>query len=185
MADTTVADIGGRQAVLPDGGLVERVIADGAYDRSEGTGAMMSSGIVPVIAPPSHAVSGPQETGRWHDRVVGYIRAKGVHAFQKKYGDGQRALIEAQISRIKRCIGARRLTRRTRSQDNEGVAIANLINRWNAFGWGVCAKNGSLRPQHGNADPSEPSRRFVAGSSRGLRRAASGWARRGMTRVAA
>ncbi|WP_440030572.1 hypothetical protein [Chromobacterium amazonense] len=57
-----------------------------------------------------------------------------VYAWHKKQGDGARALVEAQFSRIKRCIGDRLLTKRTASRQNEGVMIANLINIWNAFG---------------------------------------------------
>ncbi|MCP3713551.1 hypothetical protein M3I54_43125 [Paraburkholderia sp. CNPSo 3274] len=57
-----------------------------------------------------------------------------------KYGYGQRALVESQISRIKRCLGARLLTRKTKSQQREGVIIANLVNLWNSFGKAVCAK---------------------------------------------
>ncbi|MFP4854557.1 hypothetical protein ACLFKR_38215, partial [Paraburkholderia sp. BR14264] len=49
--------------------------------------------------------------------------------------------VEAQISRIKRCIGARLLTRKTESQQHEGVIIANLVNLWNSFGKAVCIKN--------------------------------------------
>ncbi|WP_232443298.1 hypothetical protein [Burkholderia ubonensis] len=49
--------------------------------------------------------------------------------------------LESQISRIKRCIGARLLTRRLESQQCEGVIIANLLNLWNAFGRPVCVKN--------------------------------------------
>ncbi|KWC24969.1 transposase [Burkholderia ubonensis] len=64
-----------------------------------------------------------------------------MHAFRNKYGYGQRALVESQISRIKRCIGARLLTRRLESQQREGVIIANLLNLWNAFGRPVCVKN--------------------------------------------
>ncbi|MGF6781152.1 transposase [Paraburkholderia sp. GAS334] len=52
-----------------------------------------------------------------------------------------RSLIEAQISRIKRWIGATLLTRKIASQENEGMVIANVINLWNTFGRPVCAKN--------------------------------------------
>jgi hypothetical protein len=55
-------------------------------------------------------------------------------------GYGQRALVEAQISRIRRCIGARLLTRRLESQQREGVIIASLVNLWNSFGKAVCVK---------------------------------------------
>ncbi|WP_232450836.1 transposase, partial [Burkholderia ubonensis] len=65
---------------------------------------------------------------------------KGIHAFRNKYGYGQRALVESQISRIKRCIGARLLTRRLESQQREGVIIGNLLNLWNAFGRPACVK---------------------------------------------
>ncbi|WP_232482342.1 hypothetical protein, partial [Burkholderia ubonensis] len=58
-----------------------------------------------------------------------------------KYGYGKRALVEAQISRIKRCTGARLLTRRLESQQREGVIIANLVNLWNSFGKAVCVKS--------------------------------------------
>jgi hypothetical protein len=73
---------------------------------------------------------------------VGYIREKGIHAFRSKYGYGVRSRVEAQISRIKRCIGERLLTQKLASQENEDVVIANLVNRWNAFGTCICVKNG-------------------------------------------
>ena len=80
---------------------------------------------------------------RWHDRIVGYINEKGsVYAFHKKYGYGLRSRVEAQISRIKRCVGERLLTQKIASQENEGVVIANLVNLWNSFGRCVCIKNG-------------------------------------------
>jgi len=48
------------------------------------------------------------ESIRLHDRTVRYIEDKGsIYAFHKKYGYGLRALVEAQIARIKRCIGAK------------------------------------------------------------------------------
>jgi hypothetical protein len=51
------------------------------------------------------------------------------------------ALVEAQISRIKRCIGAKLLTQKLESQEREGVVIANIINLWNSFGRPVSVKN--------------------------------------------
>ncbi|KVZ80779.1 transposase [Burkholderia ubonensis] len=64
-----------------------------------------------------------------------------MYAFHNKYGYGKRARVEAQISRIKRCIGSRLLTRRFESQQREGVVIANLVNLWNSFGKAVCVKS--------------------------------------------
>jgi hypothetical protein len=77
-----------------------------------------------------------------HDQTVQYIVDKGsIYALHKKYGYGLRALVEAQISRIKRCIGAKLLTQKLESQKCEGVVIANIINLWNSFGGPVSVKN--------------------------------------------
>jgi hypothetical protein len=44
---------------------------------------------------------------------VRYIEDKGrIYAFHKKCGYGLRVLVEAQISRIKRCVGAKLLTQK-------------------------------------------------------------------------
>ena len=67
--------------------------------------------------------------------IVNYIKAKGtVYAFYTKYGYGVRALIEAQFSRIKRCIGNSLLTEKNSSKKTEGIIIGNIINLWNSFG---------------------------------------------------
>jgi len=63
-----------------------------------------------------------------------------MSSFHKKYGYGLRSLVEAQISRIKRCIGETLLTHKIESQKCEGIIIANLINLWNSFGRCVCVK---------------------------------------------
>ncbi|KIJ88212.1 transposase [Rickettsia asembonensis] len=57
-----------------------------------------------------------------------------MYAFYKKYCYGIRALIEAQISRIKRCIGSSLLTKKISSQKREAIVITNIINLWNSFG---------------------------------------------------
>ncbi len=63
------------------------------------------------------------------------IETKGtVYAFHKKYGYGLRALIEAQFSRIRRCIGSSLLTENNNSKKTEGIIIGNIINLWNSFG---------------------------------------------------
>ena len=102
---------------------------------------MHDRGIIPVIPPPVHAVVHGKENTQWHDHVVQYIKNKGsVYAFHKKYGYGKRSLVEAQISRIKRCVGTSLLTQRDQSQKNEGTIIANIINQWNSFGKCVSVK---------------------------------------------
>jgi hypothetical protein len=75
-----------------------------------------------------------------HDQLVRYLKEKRECAFQNKYGYGLRTRVEAQFSRIKRCLGDTLLTRRIASQVQEGRIIANLINQWNAFGLARCVK---------------------------------------------
>ncbi|MFC0694344.1 hypothetical protein [Paraburkholderia humisilvae] len=106
---------------------VDCVIADGAYYSIAQTEAWSAFGALPVIPPPANAVVHDRPTTRWHDHLVMYIRDRSIHAFQNKCGAGQRSLVESQISRIKRRIGARLLTRRLQSQQHEGVIIANLV----------------------------------------------------------
>ena len=86
--------------------MTEPVIADGAYYSIERAEALSGAGVMPVIPPPAHAVAHSEERSRWHDQIVKYIKDKGIYAFHKKYGYGVRSLVEAQISRIKRCIAS-------------------------------------------------------------------------------
>ena len=138
---TDVSDSDAMDAVLPADMPLDRVIADGAYNSIERAEALLGAGVTPVIPPPAHAVVHGEERTRWHDHIVKYIKDKGIYAFHKKYGYGVRSLVEAQISRIKRCIGERLLTQKPASREGEGVIIANIINLWNAFGKPVCVKN--------------------------------------------
>lgn len=122
---------------------VDKVIADGGYYGIETSQNLYEKGIIPVIPPPSHAVVHGTDATSWHDTITQYIKEKGtVYAFHKKFDYGQRSLIEAQISRIKRCIGSRLKTQRTESQKSEGTIIANIINIWNSFGRCSCVKIG-------------------------------------------
>ncbi len=138
---TEVSDSEVMDAVLPADVPLEQVIADGAYYSIERTEALSGAGVTPVIPPPAHAVVHGNDRTRWHDQIVKYIEDKGIYAFHKKYGYGLRARVEAQISRIKRCIGATLLTQKIASQESQGVVIANIINLWNAFGRPVCVNN--------------------------------------------
>jgi hypothetical protein len=135
-----VSDEAGLDAVLAVNAKVDCVIADGAYYSIAQNEAWSACGVLPVIPPPSHAVVHGEATTRWHDHIVQYIKDKGIYAFPNKYGYGKRAFVEAQISRIKRCIGTRLLTRNIESQQREGVIIANLVNLWNGFGKPLCVK---------------------------------------------
>jgi hypothetical protein len=143
ITDLEESDIGMMDDLIPtnDKLKIRKVIADGAYYSIEGTQTLHDRGITPVIPPPAHAVVHGKDNTQWHDEVVQYIKDKGtVYAFHKKHGYGKRSLVEAQISRIKRCIGTSLLTQRDQSQKNEGTVVANIINRWNSFGKCVSAK---------------------------------------------
>lgn len=130
-----VSDIETLEKLIPGEAAVDKVIADGGYYSIAGVEELNNRGITPVIPPPSHAVVHEKDDTKWHDKIVQYIQSKGsVYAFHKKYGYNRRALVEAQISRIKRTIGSSLLTQKASSQKNEGKIIANIINKWNSFG---------------------------------------------------
>src|SRR4051794_28715345 len=106
ITDTTVSDSEGLDRVMPTDIPIDRVMADGAYYDIERNEALFSTHITPVIPPPSHAVAHGSDNTTWHDKIVQYIHDKGtVYAFHKKYSYGLRSLVEAQIFRIKRCMG--------------------------------------------------------------------------------
>jgi hypothetical protein len=65
-----------------------------------------------------------QPTTRWHDQIVKYIQDKRIYAFHSKYCYGKRALVEAQFSRIKRCIDARQLTDKSNETSRVRVGIS-------------------------------------------------------------
>ena len=114
---------------------VNALLGDGGYYCKDMSERLINQGITPVIPPPKHSVVTENQEHPWHNKIVQYIKDKGtVYAFHKKYGYGQRSLVEAQFSRIKRCIGERLLTHKLASQKNEGIIIANIINLWNSFG---------------------------------------------------
>lgn len=130
------ADINELEPLLENADIhINKVIADKAYYSIEGVQSMSDKGIMPVIPPPKDAVVHGQNHTTYHDKIVQYIKYKGtVYAWQKKYGYEFRALVEAQFSRIKRCIGETLKTQKLTSQQNEGIIIGNLINFWNSLG---------------------------------------------------
>ena len=85
---------------------------------------------------------------KWHDKIVQYIKDKGtVYAFHKKYDYSKRELVEAQISRIKRCIGTSLLTQKIESQKGEGIIIGNIINKWNMMRGYYILENYPILPE--------------------------------------
>ncbi|RQP67646.1 transposase [Burkholderia ubonensis] len=135
-----VSDEAGLNAMLAVNANVDCVITDGAYFSIAQNEAWSAYGVLPVIPTPANTVVHNQLATRWHDHLVQYIKDKGDHAFRNKYGYGQRALVESQISHIKRCIGALLLMREIESQQRERVIIAGLVNLRNSFGKVVFVK---------------------------------------------
>lgn len=130
-----ISDIEMLPQLIPENIVIDKLLADGGYYSIQGVEELNAKGITPVIPPPKHSIVHNKTTTTFHDKTVQYIKDKGtVYAFHKKYGYGKRALIEAEISRIKRCVGPSLLTQKPESQKQEGKVIANLINQWNAFG---------------------------------------------------
>lgn len=135
ITDNFVSDIVMQESLIPEDITIDKIIADGGYYSIDGVERLYLNGITPVIPPPCDAVIRGKPDSAWHDKIVSYIKTKGtVYAFHKKYGYGLRALIEAQFSRIKRCIGSSLLTENDTSKKAEGIIIGNIINLWNSFG---------------------------------------------------
>jgi hypothetical protein len=109
ITDTETPDIEMIDNLIPEeiASSLEKIIADGGYYSKEVVEELYNKGIIPAIPPPSNSVVQGKSTTLWHDKIVQNIKDKGsIYAFHKKYGYGVRALVEAQISRIKRCIGS-------------------------------------------------------------------------------
>lgn len=119
---------------------IRKLIADGGYYSAKIVQSLYDRGIIPVIPPPSNSVLQKNDNTSWHDKIVKYIKEKGIYAFYKKYGYCLRNKIEAQFSRSKRCIGSSFKTRKIESQKQESIAICNILNLWNSFGKPVTLK---------------------------------------------
>ncbi len=114
-------------------GPVASFTADGAYDQDGVYGDVVARhpGSSVIVPPRSNAV--PSDTAEtaptMRDRNLQIIAERGRMAWQKAAGYNWRALVEADISRLKRVIGCslRSLTDRRRAIE---VAIAvNALNR--------------------------------------------------------
>lgn len=135
ITDCVVSDISLLNDMIPDYIGINNLYADGGYYSIDNVEDIYKRGITPIIPPPKNARVHGKDNTRWHDKIVQYINNKGtIYAFYKKYGYGNRELVEAQFSRIKRCIGSTLLTSRTESQKTEGIVISNIINFWNSLG---------------------------------------------------
>lgn len=123
-------------------GALEKIIADQGYYSIEISENLYKQGITPVIPPPHKATIHDKENTSWHDKIVQYIKDKGsLYAFHKKFGYGTRSLVEAQFSRLKRCLGDAFQTHKIDSQKNEAIIIGNILNLWNSFGQCQSVKN--------------------------------------------
>jgi hypothetical protein len=143
--ELTEQDVSDREVMdllRPEFVVTDKLIADGGYYSAEKSQDLYEQGVIPVIPPPAHSVVHNQnDPSSWHDKIVSYIKEKGtVYAFHKKYGYGIRSKIEAQFSRIKRCIGSSLKTINLDSQKREAIVIGNILNLWNSFGKPITVK---------------------------------------------
>ncbi len=135
VTDERTADSNILDEFLSLGIPMDQLLADGAYYCIERNRALHKSGVTAVIPPPRDAVVHGKAGTKLHDQTVQYIKdKKTIYAFHQKSGYGLRSRIEAQFSRIKRCITDKLRTQRNASRKNEGVIISNIINLWNTFG---------------------------------------------------
>ncbi len=96
---------------------IGKVIADRGYYSIEIVQKLYDLGISPIIPPPKDAIIHNKDSTKWHDQIVAYIKNKGsIYAFYSKYGYNIRSKVEAQMSRIKRCIGPSLKTQKLSSQ---------------------------------------------------------------------
>lgn len=143
--ELTERDVGDGEVMdllMPKSIIIDKVIADGGYYCAEKSQTLFEKGMTPVIPPPAHSIVHNQENlSSWHDKIVHYIKEKGtVYAFHKKYGYGVRTKVEAQFSRIKRCVGSSLKTIKMESQKREAIIIGNILNLWNFFGKPITMK---------------------------------------------
>ncbi|MBN3830137.1 hypothetical protein G3O00_42305 [Burkholderia sp. Ac-20384] len=120
ITEDNVSDEANLNAMLAIEANVDCVIADHVYFGIAPTGAWSTCGVLPVISPPANAVVHHQLATRWHTISFGTLRTRASMHSANKYGYGQRASAESQISRIKRCIGWR--YRRAKSNRSSATA---------------------------------------------------------------
>ncbi len=115
------------------GGLVASFTADGAFDRDDvyGEVAARHPDAAVIVPPRSGAVpSGTAETApTQRDRHLEVIAERGRMGWQKASGYNWRALIEADIARWKRVIGAALRSRTDGRQVTEVTIAADVLNR--------------------------------------------------------
>jgi hypothetical protein len=119
-------------------GPVASFTADGAYDQDGVYGEVVSRHPeASVIVPPrSSAVpsDNAQTAPTMRDRHLQAIVERGRMAWQKVSGYNWRALVEADISRLKRVIGNGLRSRTDRRRATEVAIAVNALNRMHEFG---------------------------------------------------
>ena len=114
-------------------GPVTSFTADGAYDQDGVYGEVAARHSEASVVVPPRSSAAPSDTAQtsptMRDRHLHIIAERGRMAWQKAAGYNWRALVEADISRLKRVIGDR-LRSRTDQRRRSEVAIAvKALNR--------------------------------------------------------
>ncbi|MCW2242349.1 hypothetical protein M2351_007005 [Azospirillum canadense] len=112
---------------------VERLIGDGAYDRTDVYAAVAARhSTAAVVAPPrADAVLGAtaETAPTQRDRHIQAIARNGRMGWQRASGYNERAKVEAAIGRYKQVIGDRLRAHSDEGRRTELVIAANLLNR--------------------------------------------------------
>ena len=106
---------------------------DGAYDGSPTNDLLTSyfDGIDIIIPPPKNAYLGKDNIRNSH---IKSITEKGRINWQKESGYNQRSIVEAQIGRYKKVMGAILKSKKFTNQQIECTIAIKALNQMNALG---------------------------------------------------
>ena len=108
-------------------------IADGAYDGSPTNDLLASyfDGVDIIIPPPKNAHLGKDNIRNSHIKSIAEM---GRIKWQKESGYNQRSIVEAQISRYKKVMGAALKSKKFTNQKIECMIAVKALNQMNALG---------------------------------------------------
>ncbi len=107
---------------------IDRLTADGAYDRREVYDAARRRGAYVVVPPQRGAVISGDPILRTRDRHIRRIARVGRAQWRREKGQHRQARAENTLYRYKRIIGPGLRARHPMAQRNEMLAACNLLN---------------------------------------------------------
>ena len=115
-------------------GKIDRLTADGAYDRRDVYDAAGRRGAYVVVPPQRGAVISGDPILRTRDRHIRRIARIGRAQWRREKGQHRQARAENTFYRYKRIIGSGLRARHPMAQRNEMLAACNLLNRMSVLG---------------------------------------------------